>query len=218
MHEAERKGFHRSDPPPAPLLPPSFRASAEGDRADLFQRPWEIHRLTASQIRQDLFCFGGFGQQGYGYKVDVLKEQIGEILGINRGHTIVVLGAGNLGRALIENFKFSNNGFQLLAAFDVQEGTVGTQIAGVPVYHADTLEAFLAEHPASVGLLTVPKSAAQVMGERLVAAGVQGIWNFTNYEVSFPGADVVVESVHFSDSLLALSYMISQREDGEEQT
>ena len=169
--------------------------------------------LTASQIRQDLFCFGGFGQQGYGYKVDVLKGQIGEILGINRGHTIVVLGAGNLGRALIENFKFSNNGFQLLAAFDVQEGTVGTQIAGVPVYHADTLEAFLAEHPASVGL---PKSAAQVMGERLVAAGVQGIWNFTNYEVSFPGADVVVESVHFSDSLLALSYMISQREDGED--
>ena len=146
----------------------------------------------------------------------MLKEQIGEILGINRGHTIVVLGAGNLGRALIENFKFSNNGFQLLAAFDVQEGTVGTQIAGVPVYHADTLEAFLAEHPTSVGLLTVPKSAAQVMGERLVAAGVQGIWNFTNYEVSFPGADVVVESVHFSDSLLALSYMISQREDGED--
>ena len=96
--------------------------------------------LTASQIRQDLFCFGGFGQQGYGYKVDVLKEQIGEILGISRGHTIVVLGAGNLGRALIENFKFSSNGFQLLAAFDVQERTVGTQIAGVPVYHADTLE------------------------------------------------------------------------------
>ena len=85
--------------------------------------------LTASQIRQDLFCFGGFGQQGYGYKVDVLKEQIGEILGISRGHTIVVLGAGNLGRALIENFKFSSNGFQLLAAFDVQERTVGTQIS-----------------------------------------------------------------------------------------
>lgn len=94
---------------------------------------------------------------------------------------------------------------------------MGTQIAGVPVYHADTLESFLAEHPASVGLLTVPKSAAQEMGERLVAAGVQGIWNFTNYEVSFPGADVVVESVHFSDSLLALSYMISQREDGEDE-
>ena len=172
--------------------------------------------LTASQIRQDLFCFGGFGQQGYGYKVDSLKEQIGEILGINRGHTIVVLGAGNLGRALIENFKFFNNGFQLLAAFDVQEKTVGTQIAGVPVYHADDLEHFLGQNPVSVGVLTVPKSAAQVMGERLVAAGVHGIWNFTNCEIAFPGEDVVVESVHFSDSLLALSYMISQREDGQE--
>ena len=169
--------------------------------------------LTASQIRQDLFCFGGFGQQGYGYKVDGLKEQIGEILGINRSHTVVVLGAGNLGRALIENFKFSNNGFQLLAAFDVQEKTVGTQIAGIPVYHADTLEEFMAQHPVSVGLLTVPKSAAQEMAERLMAAGVQGIWNFTNYEINLPGEDVVVESVHFSDSLLALSYMISQRED-----
>ena len=173
--------------------------------------------LTASQIRQDLFCFGGFGQQGYGYKVDGLKEQIGEILGINRGHTIVVLGAGNLGRALIENFKFFNNGFQLLAAFDVQEKTVGSQIAEVPVYHADTLEDFLRQNPVSVGVLTVPKSAALEMGERLVAAGVHGIWNFTNCEIAFPGEGVVVESVHFSDSLLALSYMISQREDEREQ-
>ena len=149
--------------------------------------------LTASQIRQDLFCFGGFGQQGYGYKVDSLKEEIGDILGINQGHTIVVLGTGNLGRAIIENFKFSSNGFQLLAAFDVNERVVGTRIAGVPVYHA------------------------QEMGDRLVAAGVRGIWNFTNYEISCVRDDVVVESVHFSDSLLALSYMITQREDREEE-
>ena len=94
---------------------------------------------------------------------------------------------------------------------------MGTQIAGVPVYHADTLEDFLSRHTVHVGLLTVPKSAAQAMGERLVAAGVRGSWNVTNCELSFPGADVVVESVHFSDSLLALSYMISQREDGEEE-
>ena len=172
--------------------------------------------LTASQIRQDLFCFGEFGQQGYGYKGDSLKEEIGEILGINRGHTVVVLGTGNLGRAIIENFKFSSNGFRLLAAFDVNPLLVGTRIGGVPVYHADTLEQFIREHQVSVGMLTVPISAAQEMGERLAAAGVKGIWNFTNYEVSFPGADVVVESVHFSDSLLALSYMISQREDGED--
>ena len=173
--------------------------------------------LTASQIRQDLFCFGGFGQQGYGYKVDSLKEEIGDILGINQGHTIVVLGTGNLGRAIIENFKFSSNGFQLLAAFDVNERVVGTRIAGVPVYHADSLAAFLGENQVSVGLLTVPIAAAQEMGDRLVAAGVRGIWNFTNYEISCVRDDVVVESVHFSDSLLALSYMITQREDREEE-
>lgn len=173
--------------------------------------------LTASQIRQDLFCFGEFGQQGYGYKVDLLKEEIGEILGISRGHTLVVLGTGNLGRAIIQNFRFSSNGFQLLAAFDISPGVVGTQIAGVPVYHADQLESFIAAHRVDVGMLTVPIAAAQKMGERLANAGVKGIWNFTNYEISCSWEDVVVESVHFSDSLLALSYMISQREDSEEE-
>ena len=171
----------------------------------------KIMGLTASQIRQDLFCFGEFGQQGYGYKVERLKEEIGEILGINRGHTVVVLGTGNLGRAIIENFRFSGNGFQLLAAFDVRESVVGTSIAGVPVYHADQLEDFLKKHPVSVGMLTVPITAAQEMGDRLAAAGVRGIWNFTNYEITAPN-DVVVESVHFSDSLLTLSYLLSQRE------
>ena len=168
--------------------------------------------LTASQIRQDLFCFGEFGQQGYGYKVDSLKEEIGEILGINRGHTVVVLGTGNLGRAIIQNFQFSSNGFQLLAAFDVNPQVVGTEIAGVPVYHADQLESFIAAHPVSVGMLTVSISAAQAVCDRLVSAGVRGIWNFTNHELNIQREDVVVESVHFSDSLLALSYMISQRE------
>ena len=168
--------------------------------------------LTASQIRQDLFCFGEFGQQGYGYKVESLREEIGEILGINRGHKLVVLGTGNLGRAIIENFRFSLNGFEVLAAFDVRESVVGTTIAGVPVYHADRLEAFLHENPVSVGMLTVPISAAQEMGDRLAAAGVRGIWNFTNYEITPFNDDVVVESVHFSDSLLTLSYLISQRE------
>ena len=172
----------------------------------------KIMGLTASQIRQDLFCFGEFGQQGYGYKVESLKEEIGEILGINRGHTLVVLGAGNLGRAIIENFRFSGNGFRVLAAFDVRESVVGTNISGVPVYHADTLEEFLKQNSVSVGMLTVPISAAQEMGDRLAAAGVRGIWNFTNYEITTPSEDVVVESVHFSDSLLTLSYLISQRE------
>ena len=172
--------------------------------------------LTASQIRQDLFCFGEFGQQGYGYKVDILREEIGEILGISRGHTVVVLGSGNLGRAIIENFRFSSNGFRLLAAFDVNPQVVCTQVAGVPVYHVDELEAFMAANEVSVGVLTVPISAAQAMGDRLVAAGVKGIWNFTNYEISYDAKKVIVESVHFSDSLLALSYMISQQSEPQE--
>ena len=173
--------------------------------------------LTASQIRQDLFCFGGFGQQGYGYKVESLREEIGGILGVNQGHTVVVLGAGNLGCALIENFKFNANGFQLLSAFDVNPELVGTTISGIPVVHADQLEDYLRRTPVSVGLLAVPMSAAQGMADRLVRCGVSGIWNFTNYEISAP-EHVVVESVHFSDSLLALSYMITQRERSGDET
>ena len=173
--------------------------------------------LTASQIRQDLFCFGEFGQQGYGYKVESLKEEIGEILGISRGHTLVVVGTGNLGRAIIENFRFSGNGFQVLAAFDVNPQVVGTEISGIPVYDSACLEDFVRAHSVSVGMLTVPISAAQETADRLAAAGVKGIWNFTNYELTPPQEDVVVESVHFSDSLLALSYMITQKEPPQEE-
>ena len=166
--------------------------------------------LTASQIRQDLFCFGGFGQQGYGYKVDGLKEQIGEILGINRGHTIVVLGAGNLGRALMENFHFERSGVALSAAFDVAPDVVGQRLSGVPVHHVDQLEEYLGQHPASIGVLTVPRSVANRIAGRLVASGVKGIWNFTNIELTVDAPDIVIENVHFADSLLALSYMISE--------
>lgn len=166
--------------------------------------------LTASQIRQDLSCFGEFGQQGYGYNVDKLLNEIADILGMNQGHTAVILGAGNLGRALIENFRFESSGFQLRAAFDVLPELVGTTIAGTDVLHADQLEDYLAQHPASVGILTVPRHVASAMAERLVACGVRGIWNFTNTELDIQRPDVRVESVHFSDSLLTLSYMISE--------
>jgi redox-sensing transcriptional repressor len=146
-----------------------------------------------------------------------LKEEIGEILGIHRGHTLVVVGTGNLGRAIIQNFRFSANGFQLLAAFDVQPKMVGTKIAGVPIYHADDLEQFVSQNPVDVGMLTVPIAAAQAMGDRLMAAGVRGIWNFTNYEINYDPQKTIVESVHFSDSLLTLSYLISQRAEGPEE-
>lgn len=166
--------------------------------------------LTASQIRQDLSCFGEFGQQGYGYNVEKLRGEIADILGMNQGHSAVVLGAGNLGRALIENFHFERSGFLLAAAFDVDPALVGRELSGVPVYHIDTLERYLSEMPASVGVLTVPRSVAAPIAERLVRAGVKGIWNFTNTELSVSKPEVVVEDVHFADSLLALSYMISE--------
>ena len=167
--------------------------------------------LTASQIRQDLSCFGGFGQQGYGYNVERLRSEVAEILGMNRDHTILILGAGNLGRALIENFPFELNGFRLTAAFDVTPALVGTRIGDVLIYHMDTLEDFLQESPVSVGVLTVPGGVAVNCARRLCAGGVTGIWNFTNIELpeqEIPG--VKVENVHFADSLLTLSYMISE--------
>lgn len=167
--------------------------------------------LTASQIRQDLSCFGGFGQQGYGYNVEYLRSEVADILGMNRDHTVAILGAGNLGRALMENFPFASNGFRLVAAFDVDPKLVGTQISGTPVCHVDSLEEYLSANPVSVCVLTVPAGVAEATARRLARCGVTGIWNFTNVEL--PQQDmpnVQIEDVHFADSLLTLSYMISE--------
>lgn len=172
--------------------------------------------LTASQIRQDLSCFGEFGQQGYGYKVSSLREEVAEILGINRGNRAIVLGVGNLGRALLENFPFADYGFQVMAAFDNSDKVVGLNIKDVPVLSVATLSEFLKTESVNVGVVAVPKIVAQKTVELLVDAGVTGIWNFTNVEVTVPEEIAVVESVHFSDSLLALSYMISPRGTGED--
>ena len=169
--------------------------------------------LTASQIRQDLSCFGGFGQQGYGYNVERLRAEVADILGMNRDHTMAILGAGNLGRALMENFPFSSNGFRLVAAFDVDPNLVGRELSGTPVYHVDTLEEYLKSSPVSVCVRTVPAGVAETTARRVARCGVTGIWNFTNVEL--PQQDmpnVQIEDVHFADSLLTLSYMISEEE------
>lgn len=166
--------------------------------------------LTASQIRQDLSCFGEFGQQGYGYNVESLRNEIAEILGMTRDHTAVILGVGNLGRALIENFHFDQDGFQLIAAFDIAPDLIGREISGVPIYAVAELKKYLQEHSVSVGVLTVPQSAAQEMADALVEGGVKGIWNFTNRELCVENPGVVTENVHFADSLLTLSYLISE--------
>ena len=166
--------------------------------------------LTASQIRQDLSCFGEFGQQGYGYNVESLRNEVAEILGMNQGHTAVILGVGNLGRAILQNFPFERCGFQLNAAFDVSPELIGRQISGVMIFPANELEDYLRQNPTNVGVLTVPRSIANGTAERLIRGGVKGIWNFTNSELRVNDPRVVVENVHFSDSLLTLNYLISE--------
>lgn len=167
--------------------------------------------ITASQIRQDLSCFGEFGQQGYGYNVEELRTEIGHILGVDRQHRVIVVGAGNLGRALINNFRFHDSGFLLEAAFDVSPNLIGSEVGGVPVLNMTDLERFIPEHRPDVAVLTVPQAVAQSTANRLIDLGVRGFWNFTNVELTSPVENVRFEDVHFADSLLTLSYRITAR-------
>jgi redox-sensing transcriptional repressor len=165
--------------------------------------------LTASQIRQDLNCFGGFGQQGYGYNVEKLHSEIADILGLKNQSRAVLLGAGNLGRALINNFSFERCGFRLVAAFDVAPGTVGSKINNIPIYHLDKLDAFISENPPELAVLTLPASETLDIASRLEKLGVKGIWNFTNRDLRSEDISLKVENVHFADSLMTLCYMIN---------
>ena len=167
--------------------------------------------ITASQIRQDLSCFGEFGQQGYGYNVEELRAEIGHILGVDEKHRVIVVGAGNLGRALIQNFRFNDAGFLLEAAFDVSPDLVGRELAGVPVLDMAELERFVTAHCPHVAVLTVPQAVAQCTADRLIDVGIRGFWNFTNVELTSAVPNVRFEDVHFADSLLTLSYRITER-------
>ena len=167
--------------------------------------------ITASQIRQDLSCFGEFGQQGYGYNVKELRTEIGHILGIDKKHTLIIVGVGNLGHALMQNFHFGHNGFSLEAAFDISPNLIGSEINGVLVRDLKDLDTYCSEVIPDVAVLTVPQAAAQETVDHLVGLGVRGFWNFTNREVTSDKEDVRIESVHFADSLLTLSYHISRR-------
>ena len=167
--------------------------------------------ITASQIRQDFSCFGEFGQQGYGYNVEELRAEIGHILGVDNNHHLVMIGVGNLGHALLQNFPFSHTGFTVDAAFDVSPSVIGTSVNGVPIYSMNDLDSFIREHSVDVVVLTIPQSVAQDIANRLIDLGVRGFWNFTNVELSSPSPDVKFENIHFADSLLTLSYRIANR-------
>ena len=166
--------------------------------------------ITASQIRQDLSCFGEFGQQGYGYNVAELRSEIGHILGIDSGHRLIVIGAGHLGHALLQNFDFRKVGFHIDSAFDVSPALVGTQINGVSIRSMDELADYVAQYRPNVAVLTVPQSVAQPLADKLIALGIKGFWNFTNVELNTDAEDVFFEDVHFVDTLLTLSYRISR--------
>ena len=164
--------------------------------------------VTASQIRQDLNNFGGFGQQGYGYNVQSLYEEIGRILGLDTEHKIIIIGAGNLGQALANYVKFEKLGFVITALFDVNPALKGQSVRGIPIYMLDELDEYCRTHQVDLAALTMPKSKADSIAKKVVELGIHAIWNFAHVDLRIDDKNVVVESVHLSDSLMQLSYNI----------
>lgn len=167
-------------------------------------------KVTASQIRQDLNNFGGFGQQGYGYNVQFLYSEIGKILGLEEQHNTIIIGAGNLGQALANYPKFKKLGFVIIGLFDVNPALKGKTQSGVPIMMLDQLEEFAADNQIDIAALTMPKNNADTIANRLVNLGIRAIWNFAHVDLDLMDKDVVVESVHLSDSLMQLSYNMQQ--------
>lgn len=169
-----------------------------------------LMKVTASQIRQDLNNFGGFGQQGYGYNVRYLHDEIGKILGLNRSHNLIIIGAGNLGQAIVNYARFERLGFHTIAMFDVNPEKIGNEVRGIKIYSLNELEDFCKNQKVDIAALTMPKQSADNTAQRLVELGINAIWNFAHVDLDVDNSNVVVENVHLSDSLMQLSYNISK--------
>ena len=167
-------------------------------------------QLTASQIRQDLNCFGEFGQQGYGYNIDVLQSEIGHILGLDAPQNAVLIGVGNLGRAIAHYINFESKGFHLIGMFDNKEALVGKMVRNIPIRHIDSLDEFCRENLPTAAILCIPKDAAREICEHLVKLGVKGFLNFSHYDIAIDHPQVSVENIHFGDSLMTLSYKLHE--------
>lgn len=165
---------------------------------------------TASQIRQDLNCFGGFGQQGYGYSVAGLRAEIGKILGLDQQHNMILIGAGNLGKAIATHLDFEKLGFTLTAIFEKDELLIGTTLRGIEIMPDDQIEDYVKEHHIDTAVLTMPKEAVEKIIDKLYACGIRSYWNFSHYDISKKYLDATVENVHLSDSLMTLCYMMNQ--------
>jgi redox-sensing transcriptional repressor len=169
--------------------------------------------LTASQIRQDLNCFGEFGQQGYGYNIELLQEEIGKILGLTEMKKAIIIGAGNMGRALAMRFDMTTKGFSLIGIFDKKQSLCGQTIHNLPIHNMDQLDEFCREQKPDVAILCIPKEQAHDVAELLVKLKIKGFWNFSHYDLSVDFPKVVVENVHLSDSLMTLCYNVTQVEE-----
>jgi len=169
----------------------------------------ELMKVTASQIRQDFNNFGGFGQQGYGYNVAYLHSEIGKILGLDKQHNFIIIGAGNLGRALGNYMNFERRGFIFRGMFDQNPALIGQEVRGVHVMPMEELEKFVRENEIDIAVLTIPKTSAVDVVETLVQNGIRAIWNFAHVDLNVPDG-IQVENVHLSDSLMKLSYNINR--------
>lgn len=169
----------------------------------------ELMKVTASQIRQDFNNFGGFGQQGYGYNVDFLYKEIGKILGLDQTHHFIIIGAGNLGQALGNYMNFERRGFIFSGMFDKNPAIVGKEVRGIQVLPMEAMEQFIRENDIDIAVLTIPKTGAVEVAEKLVANGIKAIWNFAHVDLNVPEG-IQVENVHLSDSLMKLSYNFSR--------
>lgn len=165
-------------------------------------------KVTASQIRQDLNNFGGFGQQGYGYNVKYLYDEIGKILGIDRTHNMIIIGAGNLGQAIVNYEDFEKRGFLIKGVFDNNPALKGGAVRGIPIRMMDELQSFIRNNEIEIAALTIPKKAAREVGRLVTQAGVKAVWNFAHTDLNLP-EEVIVENVHLSESLMRLSYTIA---------
>ena len=166
--------------------------------------------LTASQIRQDLNCFGGFGQQGYGYNIEQLYNEIGAILGLNNKSKAIMIGAGNLGHAIATHIHFDNRGFDLVGIFDNNPSVIGTKVGGKIVMSSDDLEEFCIKEKPVVAILCIPAEYAAENADKLVSLGIKGFWNFTQYDLVHRYENVAVENVHLGDSLMTLCYQVKE--------
>lgn len=175
----------------------------------------ERMHLTASQIRQDLNCFGGFGQQGYGYNVSELRKEIGRILGVDKHRKTILIGAGNLGTALAVHINFEKSGCSLIGIFDFNKKIVGNPLGKLTITDIDDLEKFCRENKPEVAVLCIPKSVTKEIVDRLTELGVRSFWNFSHYDINVEHKNIIVENVHLGDSLLTLSYGVNNNLDND---